>query len=194
MGYYTYRLFKSVSVDRLRRKIEDNIALYGRGTTGKDIKLTLWGGRGCSALLFTKSWEGLVLAPVAYQFGCVWMDACNMDGDSMAFTVNEGAEHRCGHDVNPWASEPKVNYNQEHIDYRIDRICELWPDQAATIRRYLLPWREPVRKLGRTRFLERKGKAYDNDEHEYGDSDQLHDFVRGCGINLKKYVTIGYPD
>jgi hypothetical protein len=40
-----------------------------------------------------------------------------------------------------------------------------------------------VKKLGRTRFVSRKGKAYPADEHEYGDAEQIHDFVAAFGIS-----------
>jgi hypothetical protein len=84
--------------------------------------------------------------------------------------------------VNPWAYDNKVDYNQQHIDYRINKVCELWPSQGEILRPYLLPWRMPVTKLGGRRFVARKGKAYDSDRFSYGSADQIHDFIRRFGI------------
>ena len=98
----------------------------------------------------------------------------------MDLRIYKGVEHQVGHTVNPWAHDDE--YNQKHVDYRIARVCELWADKGDRIRRYLLPWREPVKKLGRTKFVPRKGKAYPTDQHNYGDADQIHDFVAAFGI------------
>jgi hypothetical protein len=95
----------------------------------------------------------------------------------------EGTEQQVNHSVNPWVYESRVRYNQQQIDYRINRVCEFWPRQGELLRSYLLPWREPVTRLGRTRFVARKGKAYDTDQSSYGDAYPLRDFIRRFGID-----------
>ncbi|MFO0808866.1 MAG: hypothetical protein U0746_09605 [Gemmataceae bacterium] len=183
MAYYTYRLFRGISLARLRAKAEANLALYEPGAAGRQVGARLYEGRGCSAMLLgTLNREDEVFVPVGHQFGCVWMDVRYQDGDWWDLTVYEGLEHRVSHDVNPWAHEDRVEYNQDHIDFRIRRVCELWPEQSGGIERYLLLWRVPATKLGRTRYVRREGKAYEADECGYGDASQINDFVRAFGI------------
>jgi hypothetical protein len=193
MGYYTYRIFKGVSLDRLRQKVEANLALYEPGTVGPQIRAGLYEGDGCSAMLLgCLKHEEAVFMPLGYQFGCIWMDVRYQDGDWWELSIYEGTEHRVSHDVNPWAHEDRHEYNQEHIDFRIRRVCELWPEHTARIERYLLPWRVPSSKLGRTRFVHREGKAYAADECGYGDAGQVNDFVRAFGIgSTSQSVQIG---
>jgi hypothetical protein len=183
MGYFTYRILKNVPLDRLKRKVEENLALYELGTVGGRISIELAQGDGCSALLLGFSnHEEAVFMPIGMQFGVIWMDVRYQNHVSWDLTIYEGTEHKVGHSVNPWAFEERVNYNQDQIDYRINTVCELWPDHADRIRRYLLPWREPVNKGGRRRFVKRKGKAYDRDDYGYGDAKQIYEFVQAFGI------------
>jgi hypothetical protein len=183
MAYYSYNIFKGVSLDRLQQKVEANLALYESGTVGDQISATLFEGQGCSAMLFGyMKHEEEVLMPVGYQLGCVWMVVRYQDGDWWDLSIYEGAEHRVSHDINPWAHEKRHEYNQEAIDFRIRRVCELWPEHAARIERYLLPWRVPSTKLGKTRFVQRQGKAYETDDSMYGDADQINEFVGAFGI------------
>ena len=182
MGYFTYRLFKGVACDRVERKVRANLALYEPGTVGRTIQVSLFDGRGCSAILMGYlNREESVLMPIGYQLGCIWMDVRYQDGDSWSLSIHEGPEHRVSHNVNPWANGEKCN--QEHVDYRIRRICEFWPEHAARIERYLLPWRESVVENGRTGFVPRKGKAYETDRCGYGDADQINDFIAAFGVN-----------
>lgn len=184
MGYFTYRICKSVPLTKLKEKVAANLALYEPGTLGSMITVTLFEGRGCSAILLgTRHREDWFLN-VGPQLGCVWMDVRYQDGDAWDLSLYEGAEHRCSHQVNPWAwdEEDDVKYDQTQIDYRIKKVCEFWPDQADRIRRHLLPWREPKSVDGVIRFVERKGKANAADEHEFGDANQIYDFVRQFGI------------
>lgn len=184
MGYFTYRLFKDVSLNRLRRKVEGNLALYERGTVGRKSAVHLVQGTGCSALWINYLTEqDIFLKPLGFQFGCVWMDVRFQDGDWWDLSLYEGVNRRCTHSVNPWAHEERFRYDQSKIDYRINRVCEFWPELAARLRPYLLPWRVPVRRLGRLRFVRRSGKARESDQHEYGDADQIYDFIRVFGIH-----------
>lgn len=135
-----------------------------------------------------------VFEPVGYQFGGIWMDVRYQDGDWWDLTIFHGTEHKCSHNVNPWAGELRHRYNQDHIDYRIKRVLELWPQQARRIEHYLLPWRTPVTRSGKQRFVPRRGKAYETDEYEYGDAYQLHDFIRAFGIDrTSRSVVVRYP-
>ena len=184
MGYFTDRIFQGVTADQLQRKVKANLALYEPGTVGREVAVNLVHGHGCVALeMGYLNREEEVLRSVAYQLGGIWMDVRYQDGDCWDLSVYKGAEHMCSHSVNPWAHEVRFKYNQDHVDYRINKLCKLWPAQAERMRPYLLPWREPVRKLGLTRFVARKGKAYPTDEYTYGDADQIHDFLRVFGID-----------
>ncbi len=136
--------------------------------------------------------EESILLPIGGQLGCVWMDVRYQDGDSWDVSVYEGAEHHVSHIVNPWAHELRVKYSQKQVDARIDRICNLWPRQGEALRPYLLPWRMPVRRAGRTRFIPRQGQACETDRHNYGDADQIHDFIGRFGITSESH-TIGIP-
>jgi len=81
MAYYTYRLFKRVSLDRLRQKVEANLGLYEPGTVGAQISITLFEGRGCSAILLGNlKYEEAVFMPIGYQLGCFWMDVRSLPG------------------------------------------------------------------------------------------------------------------
>ena len=64
----------------------------------------------------------------------------------------------------------------------MNSVCELWPDHADRIRRYLLPRRELVHERGGRRFVKRKGKGYDSDEFGHGDAKQIYEFVQAFGI------------
>ena len=184
MGYFTYRLFRGVSLNQLKLKMEANLALYKANTDGAKVEVTGIQGDGCSALLMGYRFHvEQVLMPIGYQLGCVWMDVRYQDGDAWDLSLMEGAEHRVNHSVNPWAYETRVDYNQGRVDYRISRVCEFWPRQGEVLRPYLLSWRVPVTKDGRTRFVPRKGKAYDTDQYGYGCSYQIEDFIRRFGIN-----------
>ena len=120
---------KGVECDRVERKVRANLALYEPETVGHKVQVSLFDGRGCSAILMGYlNREESVLLPIGYQLGCIWMDVRYQDGDSWGLSIYEGAEHRVSHNVNPWANGDK--YNQEHVDYRIRRICELWPEHA----------------------------------------------------------------
>lgn len=193
MGYFTVRIFKGVTPDELQRKVLANLALYEPDTVGRKIAVDLIHGHGCSMIEFGYlNREGEVFRSVGYQLGCIWMDVRYQDGDWWDISVYEGAEHLCTHSVNPWAHERRVNYSQEHIDWRIDRVCKLWPVPGKRMRPYLLLWREPVRRLGCTRYVARKGKAYPTDSYSYGNADQIHDFLRLFGSDkLSTRVTIG---
>ena len=183
MGYFTYRLFREVSLETLVKKVEANLALYEAGSVGKRLQVTAFQGDGCSALLMGYlNQEESVLWPIGLQFGCIWMDVRYQDGDWWDLTAYEGPKHRVSHSVNPWANDPHVAYDQRRIDHRINRICELWPRQGDTLRPYLLPWRVPSRWLGRRRLVSRAGKAYETDKHGYGDADQINDFIGRFGI------------
>jgi hypothetical protein len=182
MGYLTYRIFRGVPLARLRRKVRGNLALYDPGTVGRRLATQLVQGDGCSAIVFGTPRHDAVFAPIGLQLGGVWMDVRYQDGDSWDLSAYEGAEHRVSHDVNPWAHERRVEYDQAAVDFRIRRVGELWPDQAGRIERYLLPWRFPQVSGGRTRLVRRTGKAYDTDDCGYGDADQVYDFVQAFGI------------
>jgi len=183
MGYFTYRLFRDVALERLVQKVEANLALYEPATIGTRIRVTATQGDDCSVLLMGYlNREESTLQPIGGQLGCVWMDVRYQDGDSWDVSVYEGAEHRVSHSVNPWVHESRVKYSQKQIDSRIDRICALWPRQGEALRPYLLPWRVSVRRSGRKRFIPRKGKACETDSHNYGDADQIHDFISRFGI------------
>jgi len=186
MGYFTYRIFKRVSLRRLRRQVQANLDLYKRGTVGTKIQVQLLTGDRCSAILMGMyNHEDMVFWTVGPQLGCIWMDVRYQDGDVWDLTIYEGAEHKVTHSVNPWAYQLKVEYVPRHIKFRINRVCELWPEQADRIRRYLLPWRKPVSKLGRTRFIPRKGKAYKTDQFGYGNAEQISDFVAAFGLGAQ---------
>jgi hypothetical protein len=184
MGYFTYRIFKDIPLEHLQQKAEANLGLYEQGTLDPRIAATLFEGHGCSAMLFGYlQREPEVFMPIGYQLGSIWMDVRYQDGDWWDLTIYQGTEHQVSHDVNPWAHERRVEYNQEQIDFRIRRVCELWSQHASGIERYLLPWRMPVTKLGIRRFVHRKGKARETDQCNYGDADQINDFVRAFGID-----------
>ncbi len=183
MAYFTYRLLKDVPLEQLKRKVEANLALYEPGTVGRQITVELAQGHGCSGMVLgIHNHEEEVLRLLGYQFGGIWMDVRFQDHDTWDLMIAEGPEHRVSHDVNPWAFRPRVEYNQDHVDFRINRVCELWPDHAERIRRYLLPWRVPIIKEGRTRFVRRKGKAYESDRYGFGDANQIYDFIQAFGI------------
>ena len=75
MSYFTYRLFKGVSLDKLREKVEANLALYEPGTAGREITVALFQGQGCSAIvLHDPNREGWLLTVLGPQLGGVWMD------------------------------------------------------------------------------------------------------------------------
>ena len=196
MSYFTYRIFKSVSLEKLRAKVAANLALFEPGSSGHEMIVHLFQGQECSAMLMgylrRESW---LLTPVGQQLGCVWMDVRYQDGDAWDLSAYEDAEHRVSHNVNPWAydEEEFVNaqYDQKAVDFRINRVCELWPEQAPRIRRHLLPWREPIVREGVTNFVARTGKAYETDEHEYGDANQVLDFLKQFGIDETKPTTVG---
>lgn len=184
MGYFTYRLFRDVTLEQLKNKTEANLALYEPQSKAAQIKVTGFQGDGCSALLMGYLLdEEQILRPVGFQFGCIWMDVRYQDGDSWDLSLMEGAEQRTNHSVNPWAFETRVEYNQEHIDFRINKVCELWPREGEILRPYLLPWRVPTTRFGRTHFNPREGKAYDTDEYGYGDANQIYDFIRRFGVH-----------
>lgn len=194
MGYFTYRIFKNVSLARLKRKVEANLALYDRGTAGRRIALHLMQGRGCTAMVMDYlAGRPELLHTIGKQLGVVWMDVRYQDGDAWDLSIYDGDNHRCTHEVNPWAFEERYLYDQKLIDFRINRICECWPAKAARIRPYLLLWGKPVIRSGRRRIVRRKGKAHPEDRHEYGDADQIYDFVRcfGLGENSRT-VFVGY--
>jgi hypothetical protein len=184
MGYFTYRLFRDITLEQLKAKTEANLALYEPDSKGAQVRVTGIQGDGCSALLMGfMLHEEQILRPIGFQFGGIWMDVRYQDGDTWDLSLMEGTEQRTNHSVNPWAYETHVEYNQEHIDYRINRVCEFWPLQGEVLRPYLLPWRVPTKSLARTRFTPRKGKAYETDKYGYGSADQIHDFIRRFGIN-----------
>ncbi len=140
MGYFTYRIFKGISFVRLHQKVLANLALYEPGALSDRFAVTLYDGDGCAAIFMGYlAREEEILRPIGFEFGCLWMDVAYLDGDAWQITMYEGAEHRCGHNVNPWAFEERVRYDPDQIEFRINRICEAWPDHAERMRRYLLP-------------------------------------------------------
>jgi hypothetical protein len=184
VGYFTYRLFRDISLEQLKEKTEANLALYEPNSKGAHVTVTGIQGDGCSALLMGYlAHEEQILQPVGFQLGCIWMDVRYVDGDSWELSLMEGTKQLANHSVNPWAYETKVKYDERHIEFRIGRVCEYWPRQGETLRPYLLPWRVPITKLGRTRYVPRKGKANDTDEYCYGDANQIHDFLARFGID-----------
>jgi len=193
MSYFTYRLFRDITLDQLKAKTEANLALYEPESNGAKIRVTGFQGDGCSALrMGFRLHEEEILRPIGFQFGGIWMDVRYQDGDSWDLSLLEGAEQRTNHSVNPWAFDSDVEYSQRHVDHRINRVCTLWPHQGESLRPYLLPWRMPITEFGRTRFIPRKGKAYDADQYEYGDAYQIYDFVRRFGIQEEsRQVEIG---
>src|SRR5688572_7848443 len=142
MGHFTYRIFHDVTIPPLARQLTANLNLYEPGTVGRAIEVTPLVGEGCSALLMGYlRRDDAVLIPVGYQLGGIWMDVRYQDGDWWDLTIYKGVEHQVSHSVNPWAHDEE--YNQKHVDFRLAKVCELWPDKADRIKHYLLPWREP---------------------------------------------------
>lgn len=183
MGYFTYRLFQSVSLPRLRSKVKANLALYERGTIGCQSSVHLLQGNGCTALWMDNlTGQEQYLRPLGLQFGCVWMDVRYQDGDTWDLSLYEGPDHRCSHSVYPWAHEERYRPRPDHIAYRINRVCEYWPRVAARLQPYLLLWRMPIRRHGRVRWMPRPGKAHPDDRHPYGDAEQIYDVLRVFGI------------
>lgn len=193
MSYFTYSFFRDVSLDQLKAKVEANLALYELSSEGAQVKVYGFQGDGCAVLLMgTQLREEMILRPVGFQLGCIWMDVRYQSGASWELTIMKGTEHLVSHYVNPWAYEERVEYNQERIDYRINRVCELWPRQGDVLRPYLLPWRVPVTKFGRTRFIRREGKAYETNRFNYGDAHQIYDFIHHFGIDEQSpHIEIG---
>jgi hypothetical protein len=184
MGYFTYRIFKSISLEQLAAKVKANLAIYDQGTQARKHFVQMFPGINCSALRMEYTTrQDEIFRVLGYQFGCVWMDVRYQDGDWWDVTVMEGPEHRCTHSVNPWTHEENYKYDQKVIDYRINKVCEFWPEFADRLRPYLLPWGMPVRKFGITRFVRRQGKAHESDRRGYGDAEQIYDFVRVFGID-----------
>jgi hypothetical protein len=189
MGYFTYRILRDVSGDRLAEKVAAHLRLFEPATAGRQLKVTYWHGDGCSGLLLDPlRHTDFLLATVPYQFGCVWMDVRWQDGDWWDLSVYEGTEHLVSHSVNPWAHDKPVDLT--HNEYRINRVCELWPRQSDRIRRYLLPWREQSGRRGKGKWVPRPGKAYPSDEHAYGDADQIHDFAAAFGIGSREKAAV----
>lgn len=184
MGYLTYRIFRDVPLERLTQKVRANLDLYGPGTEGREVEVTAIEGAKCSALqMGCLKREEALLMPIGYQLGCVWMDVSYNDGDWWELRIWQGSEQVVGHNPNPWIHGERVKWEEQHFEYRINRVCEDWPDHADRIHNYLLPARRRVIKLGRTRFVPRTGKAYETDRFEYGDADQIYDFVAAFGIS-----------
>jgi hypothetical protein len=189
MGYFTYRILRDVTGDRLAEKLKAHLNLFEPGTAGRQLKVTFWDGDGCSGFLLDPLWHtDMLLMTIPYQFGGVWMDVRWQDGDWWDLTVYDGANHLVGHSVNPWAHDDPVDLT--HNEFRINRVCELWPRQSERIRPYLLPWREPQRRGKKTEWVPRTGKAYPSDEYEYGDADQIHDFAAAFGIGDRESAAV----
>jgi hypothetical protein len=184
MGYFTYRILRDVNRDHLTKKVVANLKLFEPETVGRQLKVTLWDGDGCSAMMLDPvAKEDMLLVAIPLQFGGVWMDVRWQDGDWWDLTIYEGANHLVSHSVNPWAHDDPVDLT--HDEFRIKRVCELWPRQSARIERYLLPWRQPSRGSKSSEWVPRTGKAYPSDKHQYGDADQIHDFAAAFGVGSR---------
>lgn len=190
MGYFSYRVFKGVPVLQLREQVEANLRLFREGSVGSGIRLQLIEGNGCAALLLENGRHvDQLLWPVGPQLCVVWMDVQYQDGDSWQVSLYDQDEQRCVHNLNPWAWDEHVNYDEKAIEFRIRRICEAWPEQADRIRPYLLLWFKPVGRLGQQRLTARAGKAHPDDRCGYGSADQIFDFLRCFGVG-KESTTI----
>ena len=188
MGYFTYRIFRDVSLVRLVDKIEANLRLYEPDSDGRKIRVSATDGHGCSGIVVTPHHHAEdILRPIAYQFGGIWMDVRYQDGDWWDLSIYRGAEYQeVNYSINPWAHESgdALANDLEHTDWRIQKICSLWPEQAEKISRYLLLWRTGSLHENPSLWVPRKGKAYETDEYEYGNAKQIHDFVRAFGIGV----------
>ena len=181
MGYFTYRIFQNIDRDRLAEKVSDNLGLYEPDTLGRQLQVTLWGGDNCAGMVLDGvRQDDLRLIQIGYQFGGIWMDVQWEDGDSWDLTIYREAEHQVSHSVNPWLHDEDPDLSR--TNYRINRVCELWPKHAARIDKYLLLWQELSMVGGEPKWSPRTGKAYPTDKFEYGDADQIHDFVGAFGI------------
>lgn len=183
MGYFTYKLLRDVSTEQVKDKVFEYLRQFEAASPARKIAVHLLEGESCVALSYGYlGRENLILSPIGWQLGCVWMDVELQDGDSWQVTLFDGSEHRCTHNVNPWATNRKPVVNLKDVEFRIRRICEAWPLQATRIENYLLLWREAVRHFVVTQWVPRTGKAYVGDQFNYGDANQMHDFMRAFGI------------
>ena len=185
MAYFTYRIFRDIALDELKSKTESNLALYSNRSDISRSGISGFSGNGCSALLMGPLTER-ALSVLGYQFHCVWMDVRFQDNDAWDLTIYEGTTHKVSHHVDPWLFNENYKYDQKIIDYRVNLVCEHWPLQGDLLRPYLLTWLYPTIFLGFRRFKPRKGKANITDSYNYGDANQIHDFVDQFGINTKK--------
>ncbi len=62
------------------------------------------------------------------------------------------------------------------------QLAEIWQIEPANIANYLLPWKYRSLRRGGMRVA-RRGKAYEQDQFEYGDIWQMTDFLRALGAH-----------
>src|SRR5439155_2111428 len=76
-----------------------------------------------------------------------------------------------------WQEDDEWNQTQRGDPQLLARI---WTIDRQRIERYLVPW--GFRSLEDGVFeTVRRGKAYDDDQYEYGNILQMHDFLRAIG-------------
>ena len=188
---YTLYLYRGESEAALRGAVDQAVAALGGEL--------LWNVTGTSRREDLRSFSrdgthALCWAPWELDDACRLFDAVSdhWPGPWMVLRVQEG----CLWDYDlylgrtwidrfsTWAAYWDDGAEEAHIrppSAHARLLSQHWGVPADRVERYLVNWGEGVEEVDGLTVFRRKGKAYPDDEFEYGDAYQFFDFLRVIG-------------
>jgi hypothetical protein len=183
------RVYRSDSTEAFREAVVQAAAtLHGSLTWAQsgrgpaDLRLS---SKGCTHTLYIP-YQALSF-PFCQEIGCIldapWIEIRIQEGSLWDYTLYRGAECVDRFSVAPeyWL-EPKAiteDYLREQRG-NPQKLSTLWDIPVERIERYLVSWGFYV--VDEDTFAFRlKGKAYETDRFEYGNPDQMDDFLKALG-------------
>lgn len=190
--YFTYRIFQGLEA---QDTLEEAVGLFSQDENRErfgDDHFTVFSGNDCAAVYFGGSKEiENRLRELRSDKECINMDVNFVDHDAWEVNLYSGSEFLAHFNTNPWQFDQSFKVDEKELEENVEIICKAWPSLSEEIRPYLRLWREPSRSwLGFTKLRAIEGKAHDNDQYEYKDAFQLHDFLRKFGVDPGNWYAI----
>lgn len=186
----TLRVFKGPSKLQFRRVVEDVAIRHGGFVEWDAIPDDEWLDFRVShqetvhtvLLPYRDGADYFFCKRVAEQLAVPWIELRIQEGTFWDYSLFFAGEHLDNFSTLPeyWGEDDTWNRTQRG---NAQLLATTWRIERHQIERYLLPWgfqRIEDEEYGAFQTT-RRGKAYDRDQHEYGDIWQLHDFLRAIG-------------
>ena len=139
----------------------------------------IYNGNNCCAIEVSSSSER-IYGVIPLLLGRKYFIVRFIDHGSWQVTAYDKFTHVVNHNVNPWCYDNVKGLKEEMADIRAKKFTDFWGIEHDSVCRYFSFWK--TRK--NMRWVPRKGKAYEDDEHDYCDAYQFMDFMKKFGLDV----------